>query len=86
MPEQTIKTATVEPEDLIARVRGSRLPMPSERRRIRQRAGVSYRGMGEVLGVTAMTVLRWERGQRRPTLANAKAYRQLLDALERASR
>ncbi|GAC1569985.1 MAG: hypothetical protein NVS3B18_01680 [Candidatus Dormibacteria bacterium] len=72
--------------ELIARVRGSQLPAPSQRKRIRDAAGVTLREMAQELGVTPMTVFRWERGSSKPIMSNALAYRKLLDALELAVR
>jgi DNA-binding XRE family transcriptional regulator len=66
-------------------VRASRLPPPSVRQRIRRKARVSLRMMGAQLGVTPMTVLRWEHGDAEPRLAHAIAYRRLLDELQDAS-
>lgn len=68
---------------LIESVKSARLPSPAERRRVRKRAGVSLRTIGDALGVTPQTVLRWERGAR-PTVEHAAAYRELLEALEAA--
>jgi transcriptional regulator with XRE-family HTH domain len=68
---------------LVHRVAQSTLPRPSERRRIREKAGLSLREIGAALGVDAVTVLRWERGAQ-PRRDRALAYRELLDALEAA--
>ena len=72
--------------ELLARVRGARLPPPVERKRIRTAAGVTLREMASVLDVTPMTVLRWERGEVRPASGHALAYRELLDGLKGAVR
>lgn len=73
-------------DDLISRVRASQLPTPAVRRTIRRRAGAPLREMGKALGVSPMTVLRWEQGATEPRLENAIAYRRLLDALQEATR
>jgi DNA-binding transcriptional regulator YiaG len=73
-------------DELVARVREGRLPPPEQRRDIRASAGVSLREMAAALGVTPMTVLRWERGEVRPATGNAVAYRRLLHALRGAAR
>ncbi len=73
-------------DTLITRVREGRLPAPRQRRDIRASAGVSLRDMAAALGVTPMTVLRWERGDVRPAPANAIAYRRLLNGLRTATR
>jgi DNA-binding XRE family transcriptional regulator len=41
--------------------------------------------MGTELGVTSMTILRWESGKAEPRLENAIAYRRLLDQLREAT-
>lgn len=86
MRSETAQVATAKPDELVARVRGAQLPTPSQRKRIRNSAGVTLREMGVALCVTPMTVLRWERGERRPTLEHAVSYRRLLEALEDAVR
>jgi DNA-binding transcriptional regulator YiaG len=60
------------------------LPPPDARRQIRDQAGVSLRAMGVALEVAPMTVLRWERGEARPSGDHAVRYRRLLDELESA--
>lgn len=62
-----------------------RLPSPARRRAIRRRAGVNLRDVAEVLGTTAMSVSRWERGICEPSIEMAAAYREVLDALEEAA-
>lgn len=44
-------------------------------------AGATLRDVGEELGVSAMTVMRWEQGKSVPRLEHAIAYRELLDQL-----
>jgi DNA-binding XRE family transcriptional regulator len=78
------KSASSVKESLAERVKAARLPTPANRRRIRQRAGLSLRQMAGQLGVTPMSVLRWERGEATPKLDHATAYRQLLEDLEEA--
>lgn len=65
-----------------ARVR-LRLPPPAERRRLRQRAGLSQLVIGRTLGVSAVTVCRWERGARTPSRRLAPLYADVLDRLAR---
>lgn len=67
---------------LVDRVRASQLPPPSERARIRQSSGASLRDFADELGVSPMTVLRWEQGKSRPRMRRAIAYRRLLDAVK----
>lgn len=76
---------TLEPIITLAeRVRAGRLPEPPRRRAIREQAGVTIREMARALDVDSNTVHRWERGRTIPNRRNATAYRQLLDALEKA--
>jgi DNA-binding XRE family transcriptional regulator len=56
-----------------------RLPKPPVRREIRK--GLTQDGMARVLGVTRITVLRWEAGQRSPRGKLAARYVDLLDRL-----
>jgi DNA-binding XRE family transcriptional regulator len=56
------------------------------RQRIRRESRVPLRDMGAHLGVTPMTILRWERGEAEPRIDHAIAYRQLLDELDQALR
>ena len=58
-----------------------RLPPPAERRRLRERAGLSHRDAAEVLGVHPSTIHYWERGRVNPSKRNALAYAALLDQL-----
>ena len=58
-----------------------RLPDRRQRVLIRKRAGVSQRSMATALGVSTMTLARWEKGLR-PRSGNAAAYLELLDELE----
>lgn len=74
-------TTAVVDGTLVERLRAAVLPEPSERRRIREAAGATLRDFGSELGVTAMTVMRWEQGQARPRLDHAIAYRHLLDQI-----
>ena len=70
---------------LVERVRLGRLPSPATRASIRRGARVSLKDMGTELGVTSMTILRWESGKAEPRLENAIAYRRLLDQLREAT-
>jgi DNA-binding XRE family transcriptional regulator len=73
-------TAAVD-DDLVARVRAGQLPSPSMRRSIRHAARASLRDFADEIGVSPMTVLRWEQGKSEPRLKHAILYRQLLDDL-----
>ena len=62
--------------------RATRLPPPSERRAIRERAGVSRRQLARELGVSDAAVAWWEDPCGfTPRPAKALAYRRLLDEL-----
>lgn len=67
------------------RVSAAKLPPPEERARIRREAGASLRDFATELGVSSMTVGRWESGQIRPHLDQAAAYARLLAAVDAAS-
>jgi len=43
------------------------LPIPEERRRLREEAGLSVRAFANALGVSPSTVARWETGEREPS-------------------
>ncbi len=76
------QTVTNEREALIAQLRARRkLPVATERRRIREAAGVSIRQLAAALGVSAMAPVRWEQGAFPRDPVHAQAYSQLLDEL-----
>jgi DNA-binding transcriptional regulator YiaG len=58
-----------------------RLPDARRRVRIREDAAVTQRQMADALGVSAMTLSRWERGVR-PRARHAQAYLELLEQLQ----
>ena len=66
-------------------VRAARLPEPAERKRIREKAGVSLRRVAEELGVSITTVWHWEHDGDGPSMENAVRYRELLDQLNEAA-
>jgi transcriptional regulator with XRE-family HTH domain len=68
---------------LVEQLAAAQLPPPGMRKSIRETAGASLRDIGSELGVTPMTVLRWERGEAEPRRDRAIAYRALLDALNK---
>lgn len=65
-------------DELAARVRAAQLPSPVQRARVRQAAGVTLEHFARVLGVSQMTVSRWERGETEPGLDQRVAYARLL--------
>jgi DNA-binding transcriptional regulator YiaG len=58
-----------------------RLPAPDIRRALRERVGLAQQDIADALGVTRVTVTRWESGARTPQRANAASYAALLDRL-----
>lgn len=57
------------------------LPDPSMRQQIREGAGLTQREVAEVLGVTRVTVARWEGGVRMPRGRHLDDYVDLLERL-----
>jgi len=69
--------------DLLEHLRAKReLPLPEERRRIREAAGASLREVARELGVSHTAVRRWETERSIPREARV-AYAQLLEELRR---
>ena len=68
--------------DLIAQARARqtlrRWPVLARSKRIQ--AGITQREIGDVLGVTGVTISRWETGKRLPRGDLARRYLALLDA------
>lgn len=58
-----------------------KLPTPTQRRALRQRAGLSQAALARVLGTTPAAVCRWECGLRHPHGKLAAEYGQLLERL-----
>ena len=72
---------------LIEDLQESRLPTPRVRRSIRVTSGASLRDVAAEMGrrgypVSAMTVLKWERGEMEPRRDRAAVYRRLLGELQ----
>ncbi|MDX3515890.1 helix-turn-helix transcriptional regulator [Streptomyces caniscabiei] len=78
MERNTSQDAASRAEALAERVRAARLPEPGERARIRSGAGVTLRDFAQTLGVSQMTMSRWERGEAEPRLEQRVAYALLL--------
>jgi DNA-binding transcriptional regulator YiaG len=71
---------------LIEKLRAEQaLPTPERRVAIRENAGVSKRAVALELGVSAMTVGRWEAGDRAPRGEMAARYGELLVELDELS-
>jgi transcriptional regulator with XRE-family HTH domain len=74
----------LEDSELLERLRARRaLPLPAARRQIRDDAGASLRDVAREIGVSATSVLRWERGAS-PGIHTA-AYARLLEELKRVA-
>jgi transcriptional regulator with XRE-family HTH domain len=81
-----VETVTVKrrERELLARVRSRRqLPLPAERRLIRERAGVSLRELGVAIGVSHVAIARWEAGGQPAGPEHVAAYGRILDELRR---
>jgi len=59
-----------------------RLPTPSRRRLIRERAGISQVAIARALNTTPASVCRWEAGTRNPGVTLLEPYLELLERLE----
>lgn len=57
------------------------LPVPAERRRIRELWGLTPQQVGVAFGVRAATVRSWESGRTTPTGKRREAYRRFLQGL-----
>jgi DNA-binding transcriptional regulator YiaG len=83
MPVETMTPKRRERE-LLARVRSlRRLPLPEERRLIRERAGVSLRELGGAVGVSHVAIARWEAGAEPANPEHVAAYGRILAELRR---
>ncbi len=73
--------------DLAVEIRARRrLPSPAMARELRKAAGVSQLRVAQELGVTRMTISRWETGDRVPRGALLVRYVALLDQLTELTR
>lgn len=63
-----------------------RMPSPAMARQIRVESGTPVGRVATELGVAAITVSRWERGERTPRGQLLVAYLALLDELSAATR
>lgn len=81
----SLAVATTNGLSLVERVRAAKLPSPDVRYRIRQDAGVTLEEIAAELGVSAVTVQRWERGLAVPRRERAIAYKCLLDELRQVA-
>jgi DNA-binding transcriptional regulator YiaG len=67
--------------DAVKLARARELAANGEGERIRVKSRLSHAHFGAVLGVSDVTILRWERGDRKPSGKPALRYVDLLDKL-----
>ncbi|HEX3538858.1 MAG TPA: helix-turn-helix transcriptional regulator [Acidimicrobiales bacterium] len=77
--------ADFDPKAVVRMIEQSQLPPSSIRRNIRLAAHLSLREMANALGVSPMTLLRWESGDATPRRAAAVRYRTMLDSLAKVT-
>jgi DNA-binding XRE family transcriptional regulator len=76
------EVSALKDSELLERLRARRaLPLAAERRQIRLDAGASLRDVAREIGVSATSVIRWERGS--SPGAHTTAYARLLEELKR---
>ena len=63
----------------------SQLPRPEEARAVRVRARISRKRFAVELGVSEITIYRWEQGMNRPRGRSAAEYAKLLEALRQVA-
>ena len=72
-------------DELLARAtRTRRLPTPNRGRRLRRAAGISQKELAAALGVTRLTLGRWEAGTAAPTGVHRERYGEALARLAEA--
>jgi DNA-binding transcriptional regulator YiaG len=74
----------VKSADAVKLARARELAATGEGQRIRDKSRLSRAHIGAVIGVSDVCVLRWERGDRRPSGRAAVKYADLLDKLAEA--
>ncbi|MFE2875134.1 helix-turn-helix domain-containing protein [Streptomyces roseus] len=79
--QQTIPRQAAVPAARASRRRPGDLPEPDERRRLRERWGLSTRQVATAFGVTPATVRSWEHGRSAPRGSRKEAYRRFLAGL-----
>lgn len=73
--------AVVNTRQTVRLTRVRHLVATGDAERTRTRAGLSKREMARAIDVSPSTIMRWERGDRRPRGDEALRYLALLDAL-----
>ncbi|MFK3732321.1 helix-turn-helix domain-containing protein [Streptomyces sp. NPDC088090] len=79
--QQMIPSQAALPAAGVPRRRAGDLPEPHERRRLRERWGLTTRQVASAFGVTPATVRSWERGRSAPRGHRKEAYRRFLAGL-----
>lgn len=77
---------TTSVRSLVTKRRRRPLPSPAERRRLRETHELTLADMGELTGVKAPTVCRWELGTREPRGLLRDRYCQVLTELANLER
>ncbi|MEV8464756.1 MULTISPECIES: telomere-associated protein Tap [Streptomyces] len=80
---------TDQPQELLAAVdsllaavdEGTVLPVPAERTRLREAAGLTEAAVAQALGVRVPSIQAWEAGRAEPRGERLEAYRRLLEGL-----
>jgi len=72
--------------DLLGRARSRRLPPPATRRLLRLQAGLYQRELASALGVSRLTLHRWESGSFEPRGERRQRYAEALAQLASAER
>lgn len=62
---------------------GGVLPVPDERVRLREAAGLTQAAVAQALGVRVASIQAWETGRAEPKAERIEAYRRLLEGLSR---
>ncbi|MFB7934022.1 multiprotein-bridging factor 1 family protein [Streptomyces sp. NPDC056039] len=62
---------------------GTVLPVPAERVRLREAAGLTQAAVAQALGVRVPSIAAWEAGRAEPKAERLEAYRRLLEGLAR---
>ena len=81
MPESSSSPMDAVAALLAAVAAGTVLPVPAERVRLREAAGLTEAAVAQALGVRVPSLQAWEAGRSEPTGQRLEAYRTLLDGL-----
>ncbi|MFJ9822241.1 telomere-associated protein Tap [Streptomyces sp. NPDC101151] len=81
MPNQPPQLFTAIDSLLAAVDNGTLLPVPAERVRLREAAGLTQAAVAQALGVRVPSITAWEAGRAEPKGERLEAYRRLLEGL-----